>query len=482
MFWRGVIGYLPANLVQAAVGLLTIVIFTRLLSPEEYGHYALGFTVMTLVHTVVFTWNEAAMARFWAGEEIKGEARDHLSSVYRIWAMLLIALPVAAGLTLIWPMNAGLRWAALAGVAAILPRTLEKLFQERRRAAGEVRGAVALDMGLTGGGFLLGVALAWAGLGGAAPLLGAGAAAAICLLFVLTQEWSRSTGGRLDPERVRRNFAYGAPVALSLVLAIVLSSTDRILIAAFLDEASVGVYHAGYSLANRTLDVVFIWLGAAGGPALIMALERGGPEAMRQAAREQASFMLLLTVPAAVGLAMVARPLAELLVGPELRVGAGQVTPWIAASGFLGGMTTYYFSQAFTLSRRTTLLLVAMSIPAAANVVLNLVLIPQMGLQGALAATVASYGLGLVGYLILGRGPMALPIPWLTLAQTSFASAAMAFVLSRLPSPGGVVELALKASTGAVVYGLITYALDVGGLRSRAAGALRMVRARMAAS
>ena len=115
----------------------------------------------------------------------------------------------------------------------------------------------------------------------------------------------------------------------------------------------VGVYHAGYSLANRTLDVVFIWLGAAGGPALIMALERGGPKAMREAAREQAAFMLLLTVPAAVGLAMVARPLAELLVGPELRVGAAQVTPWIAASGFLGGFTTYYFSQAFTLSRRT---------------------------------------------------------------------------------------------------------------------------------
>ena len=63
MFWKGVIGYLPANLVQAAVGLLTIVIFTRILSPDEYGHYALGFTVMTLVHTLLFTWNEAAMLK-----------------------------------------------------------------------------------------------------------------------------------------------------------------------------------------------------------------------------------------------------------------------------------------------------------------------------------------------------------------------------------------------------------------------------------
>jgi O-antigen/teichoic acid export membrane protein len=480
MFWRGVLGYLPANLVQAAVGLLTIVIFTRLLTPEQYGHYALGFTIMSLVHTVLFTWNEAALARFWAADDIKGEAHDHLATIYRVWGVLVIALPVAAGLTFLAPIHGGLRWAALAGVAAILPRTLEKLFQERRRAAGEVRGSVALDIGQTGGGFILGVAFAWAGLGGAAPLLGAGLAAVLCVVFVFRSEWARSMGGRFNHQRLQRYFAYGAPVSASLVLALVLSSTDRLLIATFLDEASVGVYHAGYSLANRTLDVVFIWLGAAGGPALIMALERGGAASMREAAREQCGFMLLLTLPAAVGLAMVARPLADILVGPDLRVGAAQVTPWIAASGFLGGMTTYYFSQAFTLGRRTGLLLVAMSVPAIANVILNFVLIPHFGLKGAMMATAISYGLGLVVYIVLGRGPMALPIPWSTLAQTSFAAAVMALVLSRLPSPGGVVELAMKASLGAAIYGIIAYALDIGGLRSRAAGALRLLRARTA--
>jgi O-antigen/teichoic acid export membrane protein len=478
MFWRGVLGYLPANLVQAAVGLLTIVIFTRLLTPEQYGHYALGFTVMSLAHTVLFTWNEAALARFWAADAIKGEAHDHLATIYRVWGMLLIALPVAAGLTLAAPINEGLRWAAFAGVAAILPRTLQRLFQERRRAAGEVRGSVALDIGQTGGGFLLGAAFAWAGLGGAAPLLGAGAAAALCVAFVFRGEWARSLGGRFNRQRLRRYFAYGAPVSASLVLALVLSSTDRLLIATFLDEASVGVYHAGYSLANRTLDVVFIWLGAAGGPALIMALERGGASSMREAAREQCAFMLLLTLPASVGLAMVARPLADILVGPDLRIGAAQVTPWIAASGFLGGMTTYYFSQAFTLARRTSLLLVAMAVPALANVILNFLLIPHFGLLGAMMATAASYGLGLVTFVVLGRGPMALPIPWLSLAQTGFAAAAMALALNWLPSPGGIVELATKASLGAAVYGVIAYALDIGGLRSRAADALRLLRTR----
>lgn len=481
MFWRGVIGYLPANLVQAFVGLGAIVTFTRLLTPEQYGDYALGFSLMTLTHTLLFTWNEAAMARFWAGEEIKGNVRHHLATLYRLWLLLLGALPAAAVVVFLWPMKPDIRLAVLAGLAAILPRTLAKLAQERRRAAGEVRGAVALDIGQTLGGFLLGAAFAWAGLGGSAPLFGGGLAAALCVAFVLPREWGKAAGGRYEADRARRYAAYGAPVALSLVLALVLSTTDRFLIAGFLDQASVGVYHAGYSLANRTLDVAFIWLGAAGGPALIMALERGGAPALKAAAREQAAFMVLVTLPAAAGLALVASPLSELLVGPALRDGAARVTPWVAASAFLSGVTTYYFAQAFTLARRTRLLLAAMAIPALANVALNLVLIPRMGLTGAMAATVISYGLGLAASLALGRGPLALPIPWRALGEAAFATAAMALAVSRLPAPGGVLELGLKAGVGALVYGAVVFALDAGGLRSRGGAAVRMLRARAAA-
>ena len=68
MFWRGVVGYLPMNIVQGVVGLFSIVVFTRWLSPADYGVYALAFSAMSLVHTLVFTWMEAAMARFYAPE------------------------------------------------------------------------------------------------------------------------------------------------------------------------------------------------------------------------------------------------------------------------------------------------------------------------------------------------------------------------------------------------------------------------------
>jgi hypothetical protein len=89
------------------VGLLTIVTFTRLLTPAQFGDYALGFSVMSLTHTAVFTWNEAAMARFWAAEEGRDAGAAHSATVYGMWALLALALPVAGLVAWLWPLHEG---------------------------------------------------------------------------------------------------------------------------------------------------------------------------------------------------------------------------------------------------------------------------------------------------------------------------------------------------------------------------------------
>ena len=481
MFWRGVVGYLPMNIVQGLVGFGSIFVFTRLLTPAEFGVYALAFSATSLGHTLVFTWLEAAMARFYAPEAQAGRLADHFATLYRCWlgaAAVFVAIGGAA--LLLWPGDGPIKLAVAAGLAATLARSLAKLNQERRRAAGDVRGAALMDMAQTIAGFAIGVGLIYAGLKGAAPIAGLGAAAAVVLAFLLPTELRRGGGGAFESQRARTYASYGLPVALSLIFALALATTDRFLLAAYLGDATVGVYQAGYSLANRTLDVMFIWLGAAGGPALIVALERGGAASLAKAAREQAGLMLALALPAAVGLALVARPLTEVMIGPALRDGAALVTPWIAASTLFAGFTNCYAHQAFMLGRRTGLLLLAMAIPAAANIALNLLLIPRFGLPGAMWATTASYALGLVASIGLGRRAQPLPLPIWPLVRAALASATMGAVVARLPSLGGLAELGLKAGVGALVYGLAAYALDVADVRSRGKNVVLILRTRMA--
>ncbi|MCS6625440.1 lipopolysaccharide biosynthesis protein [Roseibacterium beibuensis] len=481
MFWRGVWGYLPANIVQGVVGFLAIILFTRLLSPEDFGRYALAFSVMTLAHVAVFSWLEAAMARFWAAQTPGAATQGHFASLYRTAFALSGLFLAATALSMwLWPGDPLFRIALAAGLAGVPARSLVKLAQERYRAAGEVSKAAGLDIAVTIGGLAIGVGFALAGWGGAAPLLGIGLAPLVALPFVLSGELRQARGGGFEPARVRGYALYGYPIAASLALTVVLASTDRFLLAAFMDEAAVGAYHAGYSIANRTLDVLFLWLGSAGQPALVMALERGGLDRLKGAAREQLSTFLLIGLPAAAGVALVARPLAEVLIGEELRVAAASVTPWIALSALLYGLTAYYFGQAFTLGKKTKHLLVAMAIPAGLNVVLNLILVPRFGLMGAAWATAASFAIGLLATQIIGRRVMPLPIPWDSLIRCGVATAAMALVVARLPAIGGIAELALDATVGGVVYAVLALTLNAAGVRDVAMRLLTQARERRA--
>ncbi len=154
MFWRGVLGYLPVNIAQGVIGLLTIVLFTRVLSPEAYGAYALAFSVMSLTHTVLLTWTEAAMARFHAKRVEDGRLPDHFATIYRLWGVAALGTPVIAATVLcLLPLSNPTKVALGAAFAAVLVKSLAKLSQERRRAAGEVSGAALMDIVQTVRGF-----------------------------------------------------------------------------------------------------------------------------------------------------------------------------------------------------------------------------------------------------------------------------------------------------------------------------------------
>jgi len=468
MFWRGVWGYLPANIIQGLVGFGAIVVFTRLLSAEDFGRYAIAFSIMTLVHVATFSWLEAAMARFWAAERGQTLA-DHFTTLYRT-AGVVTALASAPVALLVWvlPVGMDLKLAIAAGLAGIPIRCFAKLAQERFRAAGEVSKSATMDIAVSLGGFAIGVACALAGLGAASPLIGLGIAPLLTLPFVLPGELRQARGGTHYRARMTTYARYGYPIAAGLGLSLIMASTDRFLLEVFMGPAAVGAYHAGYSLASRTLDVLFIWLGAAGTPALIMAWERGGRDAFRAAGREQASTFILIGLPAAVGLALVARPLADFMIGENLRAAAASVTPWIAASALLSGVTAYYLSQSFVLGKRTDRLLLTLCIPAGANVILNLLLVPAMGVTGAAIATTTSFAIGVVASVAMGRRIVTMPIPWETMARCGVASALMAAAVLALPAAGGFVEVMLKASVGAGVYAAAVLVLNAAGVRDLA--------------
>src|SRR3546814_15507736 len=94
----------------------------------------------------------------------------------------------------------------------------------------------------------------------------------------------------------------------------------------------------------------------AGLPLMIAGLEREGREAAVDVARRNAEMIVLVAFPAAVGLGVVAEPLASVLIGAEFRSAAGELVPWIVAAALMNGIMAHYVHNAFILSRRTDLM------------------------------------------------------------------------------------------------------------------------------
>ncbi|MEL6757449.1 MAG: oligosaccharide flippase family protein, partial [Pseudomonadota bacterium] len=91
---RHLAGYLPVKIASGIAAFGGVYVYTRLLGPEDYGRYALMFSVMTLVHMLSLTSAEAAAFRFAGEAREKNQLPDHfrttLSLTFRSLAIAAV--------------------------------------------------------------------------------------------------------------------------------------------------------------------------------------------------------------------------------------------------------------------------------------------------------------------------------------------------------------------------------------------------------
>src|SRR5262245_18277911 len=94
----------PLQLMQAAVGFGALAAFTRLMSAEEFGRYALALSLSMAARAVLFTWADAAAFRFYALSQAGKRAAAHFATLIAIAFALGLVTLLATGLIL---SNAG---------------------------------------------------------------------------------------------------------------------------------------------------------------------------------------------------------------------------------------------------------------------------------------------------------------------------------------------------------------------------------------
>lgn len=464
--------YLIGRIATGAVGLLALVAFTRLLSPADYGEYAVIIAVAGLVSAVGFQWLRQCLVRFATG--VAQPRQPLLATLGALFLVLFTAMLVVSGLLVLFStwhvLHLPVTAMGLAVIAALV--ALESWFELavdatrvdfkpwRYGVATFARAALTL---------VLGSVAAWL----THRVLLVVLAMAVAYLVSSPLAAPRWLSGLLRVRAARRSEAlrlarYGLPLAGTLGMTFILGSADRLMLAGMRGYTEAGVYSSAYNLAQFSTGTLLAGIGLGSLPLAVGVLNAKGSNATARLLGDNLTLGVAIALPAATGLILLAPGLDKLLLGNYVPGRSGPVTMIVAAATALAALRSYCVDVVFMLHQRTWVQALIIGGAALLNVMLNWVWIPHRGAVGAALATMVAFVAAFLGSWFLSRRYLRIHVAIADMGKVVLACAAMAMVLIALaPNAGNWLRLVVGVAVGAISYGAFALLLDVADSRHR---------------
>jgi len=456
--------YLLSHGIPAIVGFVGIAIYSRLLTPEEYGYYAFIFASAAIVNAVLFEWLKVSVLRIQKQQEL-GSSYFMTIKLAFLSLMLISALfglvitLIAAGATpavvftillLAWSQS----WYQLH--LSLLRSELNPLGYGKVAFARSVIGLLSatiliyFDFGATGLviGFIIGLLLS---------------------VFPMS---IRRFGLNMTPSAcnislVKQFASYGLPLTITLLLGIVIHQSDRFIITAMLGMEATGSYAIAYDLTEQTIFTCMLIINLAAFPLAIRAFEQKGERAAHQQIKRNTEMLLAVGLPATIGFIMTKDFITSFFLGTAFQETARILMPYIAIGAFLKGIKLYAIDTVFHLTKQTKRQIIPVIFAAVVNVALTIILIPPYGLEGAAIATVLAYAIAItVSWLLLVIQRIPYFFPFKEFVKVLLASATM--IVSILPfyDESGIVMFLTRVFIGIFSYSLVYAALHYHQLKA----------------
>jgi O-antigen/teichoic acid export membrane protein len=466
--------YFIANAASAAFGLLNVVVFTRMMTPAEYGVYIIGMALAAVLGAILFTWLRQVIAR----NEARADGTDMRATVITGFVFVSLPLPVIA-LIVAHVMAYDLK-AVPAGIVFAICVGFYELSVELLRARQQTQQVLYATLGRAVLVTLLGCGVLYVGGDGHALLLSGALAYTIAALLVGRDVWGRS---RIDFSQARllHFIAWGMPLTFSIGLLALATVTDRFIVAYLAGSGAAGQYGASVDLARQALIIPAISAASAFVPIAVKLLANEGKEATQAHLRNCLELLLAITLPCCIGFAMLAPRIANLVLGEEFRAVGASIIPIVSLAVIFQVFVQQYLHISFFLSSQNRFYLINSVITFVLGTILSYFLIDAFGVVGAAWGRVAAEIVSLLSALWLVRQAFILPFPLMKCAKVACAVAAMAIgiaLVDPLFRNGDKVAVAVLVPLGALIYLCICWALDVAEIRAKLSRAITKMKLR----
>jgi O-antigen/teichoic acid export membrane protein len=451
---RDTLIYGIASVLTKGLAIILLPLYTRVMSPADYGVYDLLITLGALANLVVALEVSQGMARHWADAETLPE-KVGFASTSLAFTLLMYALFLAGGLIWALPLTQlllgsdELLVAFRLGVAFITANGIYYLLLNQFRW--ELRSKAYAVVSVLYAALTLGfAALLCLGLGlGLEGVMLAQLGAALCALLCSAWLLRGSFRPLFELDKLLTMLRFSAPLVPAGLAIFISLYINRFALNHYASLVEVGLFGLGSRIAGLAV-LLILGVQAALTPPIYQHYR--APETPARIARLFGWFMAV-ALSGCLFLALFARELLMLFATPDY-IGAAGLVVFLGPALLLSQM--YIFAPGIAIRKKTYLQLWVTLLAALISIISNWLLVPRWGVYGAALATLASSATFFLAWVVVSQ--RLYPIPYarsaVGLAVVVYMAAAASGIW--LDAQGLGLPLLLAAKCGLLVLLLLT--------------------------
>jgi len=451
-------------------GLVSFPILTRLLPLADYGMMSLVSTSLGFAVAVGKLGMQHAALRFYsevrAGKHAGvGQANFSATVLYGMALLGLLACGLWLGVAWLLPQSVSddvrIPWLMTLTAVVVPLRVVDSAVGNLLRA--QERSGLLAVMSVLRRYITLSVILAavlliaptvWSFFGAtvAMEIL----AGAVSLWWVFRGQWPRWKDR--SPALFKSMVVFAIPMTGFELSSQVMQMGDRYVQQALLGPEAVGLYSAAYNLSDYIKLALFSAMSSAALPMCVRLAETEGIPAVEAFLATFTRTFLMVGLGVVATMAVVGQDLMAVLASAKYQ-SAGVVIPWVM-TGMMFEAYIVIAGVGLYLRKRSIVTMSMVAGGAALNVLLNLTLVPRMGIQGSGVANLCSYAVVVVVALLATRKTLKPPSFVPTLLKFGAVGLVAYFAATQVHTPWALASLVLRGAVAVGVYIALASTVD----------------------
>lgn len=392
------IGYSIANIIIKSIGVLSLPIFSRLLSTSEYGIYSVFMSYTTIMSYVIGLTLNVSIKR--ANIEFPNAIDKYVSTVsvvYKINLLLVLLFVLLFGNSIVSILDLSLEQMILMIICAEGTAYLalynakislkysykEYMVWAAINSIGSILLSLFLILTIFSSNHLLGRLL------GSTIVLGVSSVILTIKNFTIQKP-------SFNKDYLKFGIKYSLPIVPNGIAQVLLAQFDRVMIKRMVDDSSAGIYSFA-SNVKLILTVLVDSIGTVWSTYFFDTLKKNETLTIRKKATEIVLFFLILTI----GLIGISPEIIRLLGTADYLEGRYVVIPMV----FEGFVLLLYslIVQGEYYAKKTVFVFIGTFLAAVLNVVLNYFFIKHYGYIAAAYTTLFAYFMYLILHIIISK-------------------------------------------------------------------------------